>query len=205
MNTRPLLYISLVFSLLSPESVLRAANNPEPEPSGNLSDASLPVTYEAELTEPVTSAEPVVASPLVSPEEVHGRLFISAFDPEHQLYPVKLISIDKWQLTEDIREQDLRLSEGEHEIRVIPDFSGIEPQKVFMTNTWQEKRLSFSLQQQQTIVIGARLIDTEELQWEVQLFLVELPVEESSEINSYQIEKPGVDTGYKTEYNSPPN
>ena len=107
-----------------------------------------------------------------------NQLYLSAYDPEHHVYPVKIISIDDWTVTDDIKQTDYRLAEGEHKIRLIPDFSNIEPQLVFMNSIWQEKLVRFKILNQQKLAVTARLLDRNKLLWDVQLYSIELPTEE---------------------------
>jgi len=115
----------------------------------------------------------VVKSPLVSNNEEHGQLFISPFVPQHHLYPVAIISIDGWEITDSTVESELRLSEGEHQLVLVPDFSNIRPQVVFMASPWQQKKIAFTLANQQNVAVAARLLDREELLWEVQIYGIE--------------------------------
>ena len=93
----------------------------------------------------VTEAAVEIKSPLVSVDVEHGQLHLSAFDPGHQLYPVKIISIDDWTVTAEITAKELLLAPAEHSMRVVPDFSAITPQMLFMSSPWQEKHLSFTI------------------------------------------------------------
>lgn len=115
-------------------------------------------------------------SPLLSEGEIHGTLYLSSFDAEHDLYPVKILSVDGWLVPADYTEQKLRLALGTHQIKVTPDFSNIEPQTVFMASPWQEKHISFTILDQQDIAVAARLMDKQELEWDVQMYRVEIPI-----------------------------
>ena len=119
-----------------------------------------------------------IPSPLLSAQQDHGKLYQSAYDPEHQLYPVKIVAIDDWQLPAGISKQDILLSEGQHQMIVVPDFSNIEHKTVFMDSPWQELQVSFSIEVEQEIVVAARLMDTEDLQWQVQMYLVDTHLEQ---------------------------
>ena len=127
-----------------------------------------------------------IISPLVSSGEEHGRLYQSPYNPEHHLYPVRIISIDGWDITDETFEQDLLLAVGDHQMRVVPDFSNIQPQFVFMSSSWQEKHVSFSIKNNQEIAVGARLIDREYLEWQVQLYGIEVPLDDDSVIDMRQ-------------------
>jgi len=146
-----------------------------------------PLTAETEvLNSDHKSAEleqTAIESPLLNEDEQYGQLILTSYDPEHALYPVKMISIDKWLLPEDISEQELRLAQGEHQIVLVPDFSNIHPQQVFMSNLWSEKMVSFSIDNHQQIAVTARLIDKQKGQWQVQMYRVETPKTESTDDN----------------------
>ena len=117
-----------------------------------------------------------IESPLVTKDEEHGRLHVSPIDTEHHLYPVRITSIDGWQVNENIFEKELRLTPGEHQLKLVPDFSNIERQLVFMNSPWQEKYVAFTLQNDQDIVVSARLTDHKELKWNVQVYRVVIPI-----------------------------
>ncbi len=87
----------------------------------------------------------VINSPLVSENEEHGQLHLSTYDPQHKVYPVKMISIDDWLLPGADYGKPLLLAAGEHRIRLVPDFSNISPQKLFMNYFWPEKHVIFFL------------------------------------------------------------
>lgn len=117
-----------------------------------------------------------IESPLVTEDEEHGRLHVSPIDTEHHLYPVRITFIDGWQVNENIFEMELRLKPGEHQLKVVPDFSNIERQMVFMSSPWQEKHIVFTVHNNQDIVVSARLIDYKELKWDIQAYGVVIPI-----------------------------
>jgi len=120
-----------------------------------------------EVLEPI-----VVESPLVSNDQENGRLYLSAYDPEHYLYPVRIISIDGWLVPDDVLEDELRLALGAHQLTVIPDFSNIEPKSVFMDSPWQEKKITFTINNTQDIAVASRLTNRKDLVWAVQLYRI---------------------------------
>ena len=164
----------LVFSCLSLLSInpinLTATEQSE---TGLLEDNNVVAEqiFEADLIE-----LEIIESPLVSEDDDHGRLHVSPIDTQHHLYPVRIMYIDGWQVNENIFEKELRLKAGEHQIKVVPDFSNIESQLVFMSSQWQEKHIAFTLLKDQDIVVSARLTDHKELKWEVQIYRVVIPI-----------------------------
>ena len=133
----------------------------------------------------ITSApivESLIESPLVLDDVEHGKLLISAYDPKHFLYPVKIVAIDDWSITEDILTKDLLLVEGDHKLKVIPDFSNLQQQTVFMSNDWQEKQINFKVLKDQEFVVAARILNTEKLDWEVQIYRVKLPIKSDKDL-----------------------
>lgn len=140
-----------------------------------------PVTRMSENTQvvfEVVDKEELTVSPLVALEQNHGSLHLSAFDAEYLLYPVKVISIDGWQVPDDSVTQIIRLAVGEHQLRIVPDFSKIGAEFVFMSAQWDEKHISFMMHDQQNIALTARLLNTEKLLWEVQMYRIKLDSEE---------------------------
>ncbi len=129
-----------------------------------------------QISEPELIELDMIESPLASEDEEHSRLHVSPIDSGHHLYPIRINFIDGWQVNENIFEKELRLKAGEHKIKVVPDFSNIERQLVFMSSPWQEKHIAFNLQNDQDIVLSARLTDFKELKWEVQIYNVVIPI-----------------------------
>jgi len=171
----------LLLSFISSSAYLAAESIPtdnlpiEKEPSTILLsdlDKNIPVNKEQVI---------VVTSPIVLNDVEHGQLFLTAYDAEHFLYPVKVISIDGWVVTDLV--EDALLAPGEHTLIIVPDFDDITPRKVFMDNTWEEKHISFNLLDDQQIAVSARLLDTETLDWTVELYRVEINLEPKVESN----------------------
>ncbi len=115
-----------------------------------------------------------VASPLVSSQTPHAKIYPSPLDSEHYLYPVKIIKIDGWALYEGIREEELMLPVGKHQLVLSPDFSNIKNKKAFMGALWEQKVISFNVQAGQNITIAARLLHRDDLKWAVEMFNVEV-------------------------------
>jgi len=131
------------------------------------------------LTQGELGAE-IDISPLLTENQQHGQLYLSAFDPEHQLYPIKLIAIDGWTVTDEIVGKPILLAEGEHQLKVGPDFSNIHPQKLFMASDWPEKHIGFNLKNEEHLAVAARLKNKLTLQWKVEIYRIEAPVDELS-------------------------
>ncbi len=160
--------ISLIFSILLIYSVNNQLLTAENDSSGELqSNQSANVILEG--LDDVEKIE----SPLILESEVHGQLHLSPIDPEHHLYPVKIISIDDWLMPAEDYGKPIFLAEGEHKIKLIPDFSNIEPKKIFMNSLWLEKYIAFTVSKGQNIALAARLMDNHKLEWKVELYLVE--------------------------------
>jgi len=126
----------------------------------------------------------ITTSPLLTENQQHGQLYLSAFDPEHQLYPIKLIAIDGWIVPDEIFGKPVLLAEGKHQLKVRPDFSNIHPQKLFMAGDWHEKHIEFNLKNEQHLAVAARLIDKLTLQWLVEIYRIEAPTDELSTENN---------------------
>jgi len=120
----------------------------------------------------------LIVSPLVSENDAHGQLHLSPYDPEHQLYPVQILAIDDWLLPIEDYGKPIFLAAGEHRLRLIPDFSNINPQKIFMDSFWPEKHIAFTLIKGQNLAVAARLKEHNKLEWNVEIYLVQLPVVE---------------------------
>ncbi len=110
--------IMTIFSILLIYSVnnqlLTAENNSSEElKSFQQTDVILDGLDEVEMIE----------SPIISESEEHGQLHLSPIDPEHRLFPVKLVSIDDWLMPAEDNGKPVFLAEGEHRIKLIPDFS----------------------------------------------------------------------------------
>lgn len=115
----------------------------------------------------------IVKSPLVNSDVEHGQLLVNGYDPEHFIYPVKIIVINNWQVDDLVGQSDFLLAAGQYEIIVEPDFSNIEPPKIFMGAPWDEKHVSFNLEKDQQLVIASRLTDRNELLWSVEIYSVD--------------------------------
>ncbi len=109
--------------------------------------------------------------------EQHGRLYLSAFDPEHQLYPVNLLAIDGWQMPDEAYGKPILLAEGEHLLKLHPDFSNIHIQKMFMASDWPAKQITFKLNKEEHLAIAARLINKLTLQWNVEIYRIDAPID----------------------------
>jgi len=70
------------------------------------------------------------------------------------------------------------LAEGEHHLKLRPDFSNIQIQKMFMASDWPEKQIAFSLNKEEHLAIAARLIDKLTLQWNVEIYRINAPIDE---------------------------
>ncbi len=130
-------------------------------------------------TEDVVAAE-INISPLLTKNDLHGQLYLSAFDPEHQLYPVHLIAIDGWQIPDETYGKPILLAEGEHHLTLHPDFSNIQIQKIFMASDWPVKQIAFKLNKDEHLAIAARLIDKLTLQWNVEIYRIAAPIDDVS-------------------------
>jgi len=168
--------ITVLFSFFALNNVLSATEN-------NI----IPVVENEQslLIENETSAETeIIPNPLVSENDAHGQLYISPYDPGHNLYPVRILAINDWQLSDEDYGKQLLLSGGEHKLKVVPDFSNIKPAKIFMRKQWPEKHIAFSLTNGQHVAVSARLMDKEELEWKVEMYLIN-PPEERSNISAH--------------------
>ncbi len=132
------------------------------------------VNTEDELVEEINT------SPLLTKNEKHGRLYLSAFDPDHQLYPVNLIAIDEWQMPDEAYGKPILLAEGEHHLKLRPDFSNIHIQKMFMASDWPEKKIAFNLKKEEHLAIAARLTNKLTLQWNVEIYRIDAPIDDIS-------------------------
>ncbi|MCP4271719.1 MAG: hypothetical protein GY781_07100 [Gammaproteobacteria bacterium] len=121
--------------------------------------------------------EAINISPLLTKNEQHGRLYLSAFDPEHQLYPVNLLAIDGWQMPDEAYGKPILLAEGEHLLKLHPDFSNIHIQKMFMASDWPAKQITFKLNKEEHLAIAARLINKLTLQWNVEIYRIDAPID----------------------------
>jgi len=54
----------------------------------------------------------------------------------------------------------------------------ISPQKIFMDSFWPEKHIAFTLIKGQNLAVAARLKEHNKLEWNVEIYLVQLPVVE---------------------------
>ncbi|MFT5451832.1 MAG: hypothetical protein ACI9N9_001318 [Enterobacterales bacterium] len=150
---------------------------------------------------PLNSADDkLIESPIVAKEDKHGQLFRYAYDAKHLLFPVKIISIDDWLVTDlvssevslteegseifadaELKALEILLAPGEYQMKVIPDFENIQPQTVFMGSFWQEKHITFSITEGQQLVVAARLLNVDSLEWALELYRVEIPLEVEGE------------------------
>ena len=168
-----LLFLSLsTISLLQGEDVEQNTQSNTPK-SNNTSASQLPV------------GDSLIPNPIVNKEDKHGQLFRYAYDAKHLLFPVKIISIDGWLLPKlssvEANTLELLLAPGEHQLAVVPDFKAVEPAKVFMGFPWQIKHIKFNVTEGQQIAVGARLLDVKSLEWTLQLYRVEIPIDVESE------------------------
>jgi len=134
----------------------------------------------------IENAQPSVIiniSPLLTKNEQHGQLHVSAIDPEHQLYPVKLISIDGWAIPDEFYGKPILLAEGEHHLKLRPDFSNIQTQTIFMASDWPVKMIAFNLKNEEHLAVAARLIDKLRLQWNVEIYRIDAPIDDISAEN----------------------
>jgi hypothetical protein len=76
---------------------------------------------------------------------------------------------------------EILLAPGEHQMKVVPDFENIQPQTVFMASPWQEKHITFKLTEGQQIAVAARLLNVDSLEWVIELYRVEIPIEVAPE------------------------
>jgi len=186
-----------------------------------LSFLSIGLSQGAEnVIDPLIPAEDkFIKSPIVGKEDKHSQLFRYAFDAKHLLFPVKIISIDGWLVTDFVSTEtnhqtslegtgseiagsemasaeepstgisvdvklkalEILLAPGEHQMKVIPDFENIQPQTVFMASPWQEQHINFKLTEGQQIAVAARLLNIDSLEWIIELYRVEIPIEVAPE------------------------
>ena len=162
----------------------------------------------------IPTEDTFIKSPIVGKEDKHSQLFRYAYDAKHLLFPVKIISIDGWLVTDFVSTEtnhetsseetdpeianleepstgisvdvklkalEILLAPGEHQMKVIPDFENIQPQTVFMASPWQEKHITFKLTEGQQIAVAARLLNVDSLEWVIELYRVEIPIEVAPE------------------------
>ena len=163
------LFLSLGLDVISLNPVFATENNLNKATEIN----AIAVEESADSNVDVTE---MIPSPLKTADEDHGKLLISAFDPTHYVYPVKILSIDDWEVNDKIVEDDLRLARGDHHIILIPDFSNIEEKRGFMRSPWIEKKVAFSIENDQSITITARLMNRDKIEWKVQMYQLKSPI-----------------------------
>lgn len=105
----------------------------------------------------INYVESEFSSPLVVSEDAHATLYTTTFDSQHFAYPVKIISIDSWLLSEQTFDTELLLKPGKHQIVLEPDFSNIITRKNFMNGSWETKIVEIDLKEGQHIALSARL------------------------------------------------
>ena len=161
----PLLAVTLLL-LMTPLSAFSTETNSL--------NQNIDTTQIAGDTFDVKADEIIIESPLVSNDVEHAQLLINGFDPEHFIYPVKIISINDWQVDELLMDTEFLLAAGDYDLIVEPDFSNIVPKKSFMVAPWDGKHVSFNVQAAQQLVISSRLTNRDELQWSVEIYVVDM-------------------------------
>jgi hypothetical protein len=121
-------------------------------------------------------AQQATSSPILEPSTSTVPLATvssQAYRPSKQLYPVTIISINSWPV--EAKQQSVALAPGEYLIELVPNFSVLSEQRVFMNQSFAGKKVKLQLNENQTVMLGARIMDLKTQEWQVQFLDVSLP------------------------------
>ena len=118
-----------------------------------------------------------VVSPLIAKDNPRPRAIVSSLglDPDKALIPVIVISINDYVINPLVEGYNYHLAPGSYELVVQPD-TGTLLTASAANATFEPKTYRLDIAQNAKYLIGARIIDTDDAKWDLQLFQLQQQV-----------------------------
>ena len=125
----------------------------------------------------VTDDAVEVVSPLIAKDNPRPRAIVSSLglDPDKALIPVTVISINEYVINPLIEGYNYHLAPGSYELLVQPDTGTLLTASAAYAS-FEAKTYRLEITQNAKYLIGARIIDTDDAKWDLQLFQLQQQV-----------------------------